>query len=172
MSLRTLLTPKRIVRHVRDISPAELAEVYGIRAVVCDLDNTLAEWHSEAIDDEVRAWLAALHATGIGVCVASNTRNFSRLERVAQGLDILHVPGNAGKPGTRGMRRALQLLEATPGEAAMVGDQLFTDIVAGNRAGMFTILVNPLSPREFIGTRWISRNLERLFLRGAQERAG
>ena len=161
MSLRDLLTPDRLVRHVRDISPVELAEVRGIRAVVCDLDNTLAAWHSEAIDDEVRAWLAR---------AKSNTRNFSRLERIAVDLGIAHVPGNAGKPGTRGLRRALQLLEATPGEAAMIGDQLFTDIVAGNRLGMHTVLVNPLSPREFVGTKWVSRRLERLLLRGDRAR--
>jgi predicted HAD superfamily phosphohydrolase YqeG len=52
----------------------------------------------------------------------------------------------------------------------MVGDQLFTDIVAGNRLGLRTILVNPLSPREFFGTSLVSRRLERLVLRGARRR--
>jgi len=170
MSLRDLLTPDRLVRHVSEVSPIELAEVRGIRAVICDLDNTLAEWHSETIDDEVRHWLRNVQETGLQVCIASNTRNFSRLERIATDLGIHHVPGNAGKPGTRGLRRALQMMEATPIEAAMIGDQLFTDIVAGNRAGIYTILVNPLSPREFIGTKWISRRLEQVVLRGALQR--
>ena len=52
----------------------------------------------------------------------------------------------------------------------MVGDQLFTDMVAGNRLGLFTVLVNPLTAHEFIGTRLISRNLERLVLRGERQR--
>lgn len=168
---KKLLTPDLIVRHVADVSPALLAEGHGIRAVVCDLDNTLAEWRSEHIAAEVTEWLSLLRRTGIGICIASNTHNLPRLARVAESAGIHHVPGNAGKPGTGGLKRALALLEAHPGEAAMVGDQLFTDIVAGNRLGLFTVLVNPLSPREFIGTRLISRNLERLVLRDARERA-
>lgn len=172
MSLRALFSPTRIVRHVSDISPFELAEKYGIRAVVCDLDNTLAAWRSEDIAAEVTAWLTRLRETGIGVCIASNTNNVRRLERIAQRLRIHHVPGNAAKPGTSGLRRALKLLEATPREAAMVGDQLFTDIVAGNRLGMYTVLVNPLTPHEFIATKLISRTAERLLLRGANRRPG
>lgn len=167
---KPLLKPDRIVRHVSDITPALLAEQYGIRAVICDLDNTLAKWHSEEITGEVTGWLELLKNTGIGVCIASNTRNLSRLERVAESMGIAHVPGNANKPGTSGLRRALTLLDAHPGEAAMVGDQLFTDIVAGNRLGLYTVLVNPLGPHEFIGTKVISRNLERLVLRGSQAR--
>lgn len=168
--LRTLLTPDLIVRHVGDITPA-LLDGRGIRAVVTDLDNTLVPWRSESVDKEIAVWLRNLRAAGVRVCVASNTRHVARLERLAGHLEILHVPGNANKPGTRGLRRALDLLGATPGEAAMIGDQLFTDILAGNRLGLFTVLVNPLSPREFIGTRVVSRTAERLFLRGARQRA-
>lgn len=167
---KQLLTPDRIVRHVSDVSPVLLAEQHGIRAVICDLDNTLAEWHSEHIADEVIDWLQALKQTGIGVCIASNTRNLSRLERVAGAMGIAHVPGNANKPGTSGLKRALALLGAHSGEAAMVGDQLFTDIVAGNRLGLYTVLVNPLGPHEFIATKVISRNLERFVLRGTRAR--
>lgn len=169
MSLDHLLTPDLIVAHVRDVTPERLA-ARGIRAVVTDLDNTIVGWHSEEIAGEITAWLAALRASGIAVCIASNTRHFTRLDRLAAQMGIRHVPGNAGKPGVRGMRRALALLQTTPEQTAMVGDQLFTDIVAGNRAGLTTILVNPLTPREFIGTRLISRNLERLVLRGSRKR--
>jgi HAD superfamily phosphatase (TIGR01668 family) len=158
-----------IVRHVGDISPALLAQ-RGIRAVVSDLDNTLVEYRGEAIAEEVTAWLLALKEAGVGVCVASNTRRLGRLSRVAAAGGILHVPGNAGKPGTGGLRRALSLLGTAPEETAMVGDQVFTDIVAGNRLGLMTVLVNPLSPHEFIGTRLVSRPVERLVLRGPLRR--
>ena len=57
-----------------------------------------------------------------------------------------------------------------PQHAAMVGDQLFTDIKAGSRAGVKTILVNPLTSRDFIGTKLVSRTLENLVLRGAHSR--
>ena len=168
--LRTLLTPSLIVRHVSDVPATFLAE-RGIRAVVSDLDNTLLPWHGDGEPaPEVLVWLADLRAAGIGVCLASNTRRHDRLRRLAEGWGVFHVPGNASKPGTGGLRRALDLLGARADESAMFGDQLFTDIVAGNRLGMTTVLVNPLSAREFVGTRYVSRTLERLVLRGERAR--
>ncbi len=168
--LSQLLTPSLMVRHVSEV-PASLLAARGIRAVVTDLDNTLLPWHGDDnAAPEVLAWLGDLRGAGIGVCLASNTRRLERLARLALRWDIAHVPGSANKPGTRGLRHALSLLGATPGESAMVGDQLFTDILGGNRLGMFTVLVNPLSDREFVGTRYISRNLERLVLRDERAR--
>lgn len=169
MKSKSLLTPDLIVRHVGDVSSAQFAE-QKVRAVVTDLDNTLVEWRREHVAEEVAVWLLELKAKGIKVCIASNTRHLSRLDRLAEQMGILRVPGNAGKPGTNGLRRALHLMEVTAGETAMVGDQLFTDVLAGNRLGMYTVLVNPLTRHEFIGTRVISRNLERLVLRGHRSR--
>lgn len=165
-----LLTPDLLVRHAAEITPERL-RAQGIRAVVSDLDNTLVPWRSMKIEVEILQWLTALRDADIRVCIASNTRHLSRLERLATNLDILHVPGNAAKPRRRGLRIALDLLGTSPTETAMVGDQLFTDILAGNRLGLFTILVNPLAPYEFIGTRLISRPMERLVLRGPRKRA-
>lgn len=168
--LTQLLTPSFIVRHVSDV-PATFFAERGIRAVVTDLDNTLLPWHGDDnAAPEVLTWLEELRAANIGVCLASNTRRYERLERLATGWGIKHVPGSANKPGTKGLLTALDLLGATAKEAAMVGDQLFTDVVAGNRLGLRTVLVNPLSPREFVGTMVISRNLERLVLRGERAR--
>lgn len=168
-SFTRLLTPGKIVRHVSDIS-VEWLKSNGVRAVVTDLDNTLVAYRAESVEDEISLWLSTLLKADMGVCVASNTRRLSRLRHISDKLGVLHVPANCGKPGTRGIRHALKLLDASPTEAAMVGDQLFTDMVAGNRLGMTTILVNPLSHHEFIGTRLISRRLERLVLRGSRSR--
>ncbi|MFM7320931.1 MAG: YqeG family HAD IIIA-type phosphatase [Armatimonadota bacterium] len=161
--------PDHCVRHVRELTPEWLGE-RGIRGLVADLDNTLVGWHEEAIPEDVLAWSRALGNAGIPLCIASNTWNFGRLRRVAHTLGAEHHPGNAGKPGTRGVGDSLSRLGLTAADAAMVGDQLFTDMVAGRRAGLATILVNPLSSREFIGTRLVSRNLERLVLRGDRAR--
>ncbi len=169
-SLNALLTPDLIVAHVRDITP-DLLRARGLRAVVSDLDNTLVPWRSESVAGEVAAWLITLREAGIRVCIASNTRHVSRLTRLADALGISHVPGNASKPGTRGLRTALGLLGTGAEDTVMVGDQLFTDILAGNRLGLTTVLVNPLTPREFIGTRVVSRTVERFVLRGARKRA-
>ena len=165
-----LLTPDILVNHVADVTP-EMLRARGIRAVVTDLDNTLVPWRGTDIAEEITAWLLALKDAGVAVCIASNTRHPSRLERLAAQMGILHVPGNASKPRRRGLRIALGLLEAGPDETAMVGDQLFTDVLAGNRLGLTTILVNPLTTREFIGTKLVSRTAERWILRGARKRA-
>jgi len=161
--------PDHCVSHVGDLTPDWLFE-RNIRALVCDLDNTLVPWHTETIAPDVLGWVESLRTAGIQACIASNTLNLGRLARLADTLRVAHVPANARKPGTTGLACALRLLESNPSSTAMVGDQLFTDMVAGRRMGMTTVLVNPLTPREFIGTRWISRPLERLVLRGENAR--
>jgi uncharacterized protein len=162
--MRQLVTPDLIVPHVSDVTP-EMLRDRGIKAVVSDLDNTLVCWHDDAVTDLVLAWLETLRQAEIRVCLASNTQRLSRLNRIAERMGVLHVPTSARKPFTRGLRHALSLLESAPAETAMVGDQILTDVIAGNRLGCTTILVTPLSPREFIGTRLISRPIERLLMR-------
>ena len=165
----SLLQTHRMVRRVSEID-LDWLRTHGIRGIVSDLDNTLAAWHGEDIPDDIGDWLEALRHEKIGVCLCSNTRRPARLARIAEKLGIHHVPGNAGKPGTGGVLKALELLSVLPNEAAMVGDQLFTDMVAGNRMGLVTVLVNPLSSKEFIGTKLVSRSAERLILRGDRAR--
>lgn len=159
-------------RMVRRVSELELDWLHGrgIRGIVSDLDNTLAAWHGDEIPDDILEWLGVLKAARIGVCLCSNTRRPTRLARIADTLGVHHVPGNAGKPGRGGVLKALELLTVLPTEALMVGDQLFTDMVAGNRVGLTTVLVNPLAGQEFIGTKLISRNAEKLILRGERAR--
>jgi hypothetical protein len=163
------LTPTRMARHITEIEPGWLTE-QGAKVVLCDVDNTLVAWHSEEISGEVMAWVEAVKRSGIALCLVSNTRNPKRLERLAGRLGILHVPGNAGKPGAGGYKKALALAGAEPAEAVMVGDQLFTDVFGANRQGIATVLVNPLSTKEFIGTKLVSRTLERIVLRGKRAR--
>jgi HAD superfamily phosphatase (TIGR01668 family) len=164
-----LLQPTWMVRGVTEIAPEWLV-ARGIKAILCDVDNTIVPWHSEVVPAQIDAWLAGLRAQGFGICLVSNTRRPERLARLAKRLEIRHVPGNAGKPGVRGLQTGLKILGAEPWEAALIGDQLFTDVVGGNKLSLTTILVNPLTTHEFIGTWLISRNLERLVLRGDRRR--
>ncbi|MCX6367186.1 MAG: YqeG family HAD IIIA-type phosphatase [Armatimonadetes bacterium] len=165
----SLLKTDRMIRRVSELELAWLAE-HGIRGIVSDLDNTLAAWHGDEIPRDILVWLEAVKSAKIGVCLCSNTRRPVRLARIAERLEIHHVPGNAGKPGKAGVLKALELMAVLPNEALMVGDQLFTDMVAGNRVGLTTVLVNPLADKEFIGTKLISRNAEKLILRGERAR--
>ena len=167
--MTSLLQTHRMVRRISELELEWLRE-RGIRGIVSDLDNTLAPWHGDDIPDDIGAWLERVKSAKIGVCLCSNTRRPARLARIAEALGIHHVPGNAGKPGTTGVFKALELMAVLPNEAVMAGDQLFTDMVAGNRAGLITVLVNPLSTKEFIGTQLVSRNAEKLILRGERAR--
>ena len=151
--LAELLAPERIVGRVTDISPAGLL-ADGIRGLIVDLDNTLTEWQSEVIPDDVLRWLEALKGGGVSVCLASNTHNRRRLERVASKLGVPYVQG-LPKPRKRCFNRALELLGLTADSVAVVGDQLFTDILGAGDQG-FTRSWCALHHREFIGTK-ISR---------------
>jgi HAD superfamily phosphatase (TIGR01668 family) len=136
----------------------------GIRALVLDLDNTLVPWHGREVKPEVEAWLKSLQAAQIGLCIVSNTHRPHRLKELAAVLGVQYGP-SGGKPRRGGFYRAMQAMGTRADETAVVGDQVMTDIWGGNRCGLLTILVEPLSPVEFIGTRVVSRNVERLLLR-------
>ena len=89
---------------------------------------------------------------------------------MASVLGVAYVP-SGGKPRRRGFLRAMALMEVAPEETAVIGDQVMTDIWGGNRCGLLTILVDPLSTIEFVGTKVVSRNVERLLLQ-LLERSG
>jgi HAD superfamily phosphatase (TIGR01668 family) len=144
------LAPKLYAASLADVSPQALLDA-GIRGVILDLDNTLVPWSSDRLSAVEREWVARCLASGLRLCIVSNTRRPSRLKALSQELGIPCV--RAGKPRRRGFRQAMLLLDASPATTAVIGDQLLTDILGGNRLGLYTILVRRLSHREFIGTR-------------------
>lgn len=137
----------------------------GLRALIFDLDNTLALWRAGPPDDGVVRLLRELKGQGFRVAVLSNGR-LSRRPEVLAFFEGIGVPviWPARKPLPTGFKRALRELAAGPGETAMIGDQLFTDVLGGNLAGLYTILVRPLSPHESRFTK-LNRLLERLIRR-------
>lgn len=145
-------------------------QTHGLSGLLVDLDNTLVGWHAMDIPDDIAKHVATLRNDGFQLCITSNTYNFNRLRTIAGEFGIHYYDGNAGKPGTRGLLAGLSQMGIRAESAAMVGDQLFTDIRAGSRAGVKTILVNPLTSRDFIGTKLVSRTLENIVLRGAHSR--
>jgi len=134
----------------------------GIEAVLLDLDNTILPWQRAEIPAESARWVQEAKDKGIKVCVASNTHNPRRLNRLASELGVPCVH-NVLKPRRKGLKAALEMLGVPAGRAAMVGDQVFTDVLGGRRMGMYTILVRPMARREFIGTK-VSRLFERFLL--------
>ena len=157
-----LFRPDRMAESVVDVDPAALIEL-GIEALLIDLDNTLVPWHRYEVSDATLEWLRSVEARGMKVCFVSNTRYPGRLKILAEKLKVPFVKGRL-KPRKSAFRPALELLNIAPERSAVIGDQVFTDILGGNRLGLYTILVRPLSRREFFGTK-ISRVFERLILR-------
>ncbi|HAF70937.1 MAG: Uncharacterized protein XD60_0928 [Acetothermia bacterium 64_32] len=138
----------------------------GIRALIFDLDNTLCLWRAGPPDAGVRGLLEGLIGRGFRVAVVSNGR-LSRRPEVVSFFEGIGVPviWRARKPFPFGFRRVLGLFGVRAGQAAMIGDQVFTDVLGGNLAGLYTILVEPLEPtRESPFTRF-NRLLERFIRR-------
>ncbi|MCC6485010.1 MAG: YqeG family HAD IIIA-type phosphatase [Armatimonadetes bacterium] len=155
------LAPDVWIESVCELTPQYLGSL-GIKGLIVDLDNTLCEWQSEDIPQEVRLWLKQLQEARVGVCIASNTHNRRRLDRVAKDLGVAYVQG-VPKPRRLCFSRAFELLDLPPESVAVAGDQMFTDVLGGKRSGIHTVMVKPIHRREFIGTR-ISRMVERYLI--------
>jgi hypothetical protein len=135
---------------------------HGIKGLMLDLDNTLITSAKRQMGENVYQWLTALAAMEFQVMIVSNNR-LSRVKDIAGQWSIPFV-ANACKPVSGGFLKALNLMRLEPHQVAIIGDQLFTDILGGNWLGLYTILVQPLSPQEFFGTK-IQRPLERWVIR-------
>lgn len=122
----------------------ESLERAGIRYLLADLDNTLCPYSAAQPDQPLRSWLTDLKAHGVTLFLLSNSRKPRRPAQFAKALGIDYL-GHAGKPKTVGFQQALARLGADPDACAMVGDQVFTDILGANRAGVRSILVRPIS---------------------------
>ena len=131
-----------------DISriPLSMLKEMGIRAVICDLDNTLDCHETPTPSEKALHFLNELHAMNFDVCIISNGKQ-PRVDRYVQGLGIPYI-AKAGKPAKKSYLKALKTVKCKPKAAAFVGDQIFTDTWGANRIGMTTILVDPIKSIE------------------------
>ncbi len=158
-----LCCPHQTAQEITQISLVDLKS-RSIAAVILDLDNTLVRWQQEDISEDVLGWIQQAKELGFALCILSNSFSGHRVKRMAERLNVPFVR-RAKKPGRAGFQQAFRLLGCRAEEAVIIGDQLFTDILGGNRAGIHTILVNPIHSREFLYTRIISRPPERMLIR-------
>ncbi|MFZ5823834.1 MAG: YqeG family HAD IIIA-type phosphatase [Bacillota bacterium] len=156
-----ILRPAEYRQSIFEIDLARLKQK-GKRAIILDLDNTLVRWNDPDPTPGLMTWLDEVKAKGFVVCIVSNNSG-ARVSEFAAKVGIPFVP-KATKPRRKGFREAMEQLGVTPEETVVVGDQIFTDVLGGNRSGAYTILVVPIDPREFIGTRLV-RQVERRVLR-------
>ena len=157
----SVLRPKLVLEHVTEITP-DLLRARGLTGLLLDLDSTLIPYGAYEGAEEVQRWAADLLLAGVKLALLSNAAH-GRVRFWTEKLGFAGV-GLASKPLPRAFRRAARRLDLAPQQIAMVGDQLFTDVLGGNLAGMFTIMVQPLGGKALPHTRLV-RRLERAVLR-------
>ncbi|MEQ1934240.1 MAG: YqeG family HAD IIIA-type phosphatase [Fimbriimonadaceae bacterium] len=159
------------VQAVDSILEIDLQDLYssGKKLLLLDMDNTLTEWRSEEIPETTHAWIKQAKDLGFDLCILSNTRNPDRLSRLATLLEVDFKFGKF-KPSRHMFLEALRERKCEPDDALMIGDQMFTDVLGANRSGIDAILVRQMAPKEFVGTKFISRTGEKI-LRGRINRA-
>ncbi len=155
------LCPKLQANSILELDLDELIDS-GIKGVIFDLDNTLVEWKKDTLSQEVIDLISRFKNKGFKLCILSNALEH-RVEAVAQVLNIPYV-SQAIKPRKSSFRKALEIMGTNPEETAVVGDQLFTDILGGNRMELYTIWTPPLSSTELLSTRAV-RQIERLVIK-------
>lgn len=128
--------------NIYEISGAALGR-RGIRLLLAYLDNTLVPYGVPLPDEKLKGWRDELAAHGVTLFILSNNRHESRPRTFAQALDVPYI-GHAGKPKTASFVKAMEQMGVAPEQTAIVGDQIFTDVLGGNRAGVATILVKPI----------------------------
>jgi len=156
-----LVTPDLRLESVLELDMPQLNRL-KLNALLLDIDCTLKSYRAEEPPPETTAWIERLRAAGIGLCLISNGRA-KRIRRLAERL-ALPVVCQACKPLPFGCRAALKRMGFDRQKTAIVGDQLFADIMAGRLAGLACILVRPIHPEEEHWYTRIKRPLERFLL--------
>ncbi|MBT9311383.1 YqeG family HAD IIIA-type phosphatase [Leptothoe kymatousa] len=153
---------------ILELTP-ELITQHRLKGLILDVDETLVSFKQSQPVEEVRQWLKQMQALALPVVLVSNNVSHNRISRIADDLGVESFYIAAGKPSRRKLREAVTLMQLPHEEIAMVGDRLFTDVLGGNRLGLFTVLVEPMvdpiapmaanSPKECLRNAeiWISK---------------
>ena len=162
------LTPDYMFGTYREITPEFLKEM-GIRALLIDIDNTLAPYEQPDPDDAIRAWFESLKENGIRAALVSNNHP-PRVERFNETLGLLAF-SDSGKPSRKTLEKAMKTLGVTHGETAVLGDQLLTDAYGGKHIGLPAIIVPPIHDKTNLFFRF-KRLLERPYIRKYAKKHG
>ena len=149
------LKPRQTVGFLTEIDIDYLLS-QGIRGLLLDLDNTIVAWDSHDVDHVVQDWLHRAKASALSLCLVTNAK-LDRVERTIRPLGIPYV-ALARKPMLRGFKKAMHMLGTAPAETAMVGDQIFTDVLGATLLCVYSILIELPDPKE----QWWMKGTRRL----------
>ena len=163
--MRNPMMPDYMFRAFDEITPAFLASL-GVKAILADIDNTLAPYEQAEPDERIKGWIASLAEAGIGIAFVSN----NDWERVELFNRTLGVPAYAksGKPFKKNLVKAMNDLGGTLETTVMLGDQLLTDALAGHNLGVKCLIVPPIRDKKnafFRFKRWLEKPVVRRFKR-------
>ena len=153
--------PKLYCEKVTDITVEYLNE-NNIKALILDVDNTLLDFNLKIVEG-LKKWYEEIKGNNIKCMILSNSNNIEKIEKIANLLNIPYIKF-ATKPLKRGFKLAQKELNIPNENIAVVGDQIFTDVIGANRSKMFSILVKPLDEKDLWMTR-LKRPLENLVIR-------
>ena len=157
--------PRLITESLTDID-AQMLRDRGITLLMLDFDNTIVPYTTCVPTEPMRRWLEEMKGSGIILCVVSNSHN-DRVPKFCReyGIDCIT---HAKKPFTKGIRECLCKYGLEPSKAALVGDQIYTDTLGANCAGVTAILVKAIDNHNF----WLKARhvLEKPFIFAARNR--
>lgn len=156
-----MIYPNEYFNSVKDIN-LELLNKNNIKGLILDVDNTLINLDRK-MPAGISDWAKNLKANGIKICILSNSNKLNKVEAVAKIIDVPYIFFGK-KPLKSGFLRARDILKLPNENIAVVGDQIFTDIIGANRCNMFSILVKPIEEKDYLITR-IKRPLEKFIIK-------
>jgi len=148
----------------------EVIQSKSLKGLILDVDETIVPVGQKQLDPEVMEWIREIQQV-VPLALVSNNVGYERIRRIAEAITYNDQPvpftASAGKPSRRKLRLAAEQMGLPFENVAMVGDRIFTDILAGNRVGLFTILVQPMlepnsrDPKNLLRNAefWISQQL-------------
>ena len=155
-----ILYPNIYLNNVKEITYEFLKE-NNIKGLILDVDNTLIDFNKNILDGADK-WVNEMKNNNIRLCILSNTNKIEKVKKVATYLDLKYI-NFAKKPLKNGFIKASKLLNLENKNIAVVGDQIMTDIIGGNRMNMYTILTKPLDKKDIWVTR-LKRPLEKIII--------
>lgn len=153
--------PSLYLDSVKNINPT-LLKKNNIKGLILDVDNTLIDYYRNLVEGAEK-WCEELKNEGIKCIILSNSNKKRKVEEVAEKLNIDYIMF-AKKPLKSGFKRALSKLELKPEDVAVVGDQLFTDVIGAKRMNMFSILVKQVGEKDIFITK-LKRPIENAIIK-------
>ena len=161
-----ILYPKKYINNVLEIS-ADFLKEENINGLILDVDNTLL-FNDRKMLTGLTQLVENMKKNNIKLCILSNTNKKDKVDKLSKDLKVPYI-FFAKKPLKGGFKKAAKILNMKNENIAVVGDQIFTDVIGANRMNMYPILTKPLSQTDILITR-IKRPLEEYIIKKYLER--